>query len=583
MLRDRGQGEVWLSFIGGNDMLNKGQRVAVATAICVAASFGLSGAARAYEVTAGEFTVHLDTTLTTGVQFRTQGRDCRLVGTTNGGCGGQGPLTDDGNLNYDKWDMTSATSSILEEIEITNGQYGFFGRINAFYDPLQNDASHTERTDLSDDARRVVGRGVDLLDAYVYGLFSIDGHPVDVRLGNQAFNWGESLFTPGGINESNPLIVSRLRQPGSEIKEATQPMPAVRASAGLTDDLSVEAYYQFLWDNTELDPVGTFFSTNDIVGPGAQGIFLNVDPGQAGSAAYAPSIPPNYIPKAESLDARNSGQYGVALRYFEENTSILFGLYYLRYHFKTPIIGASADYVHVGGPIFIGVPTSYFEEFPEDVDLYGFSFNAPLGDLALGFETSYQPDFPTALGLGDVLQGAANKSTATAGHATMSGYVNEERWQTHLTGFYAIAPSTPLLGTLLTSTGGSKGTLLGEIAATVFPSLDASIPYSAPQFSSGVDKTSWGYRLSLQTEYDRVLGTNVTLSPTISWQHDVSGNAPGGRSAPFVDGRKAISLGLDASYLSYTANLAYTNYFGAGANNTNTDRDFISFSLGYSF
>lgn len=576
-------------------MLNK---LLLSTTALGALTIGLACAvpqvATAYEVKAGDFNISFDTTVKAGVQVRAQDRDCRRIGFTNGGCvPSVGSSSDDGNLNYDKGDVTAAPLSVLEEIEITNGNYGFFGRVSAFYDPLLNNASHTRRTDLSDDAREVVGRDIKLLDAYAFGLFNVAGRPLDIRLGNQAFNWGESLFTPGGINQSNPIDVARRRQPGSEIKEATLPTPAVRFAANLTDAISIETYYQFLWEETELDPVGTFFSTADIVGAGAEGLFTTNDPGNIGAAAFAPALPPTYFAKGPTEEAGNSGQWGVSAKYYQEDLSALFGLYYLRYHTKTPVFGAHADYVVVGflpsppfppgTPVFTGVPQYYYEQYVEGTDLYGASMSVPVGDAAVGFEVSYQPNFVTPLNLGTTLQNSATAATAATGPVTLDGYVREKRWQASLNTIYSIAPGTAVLGPVVGWAGAEKADFIAEVAMTVFPSLDPTIDYQKPDFTDGVDKTSWGYRLSFAPQYSRVFGTNVSLRPSVAWQHDVNGNAPGGNGAPFVDDRRAITLGLAASYLSFDAGLSYTDYFGAGASNILTDRDFISLDLSYSF
>ncbi|MOA53287.1 hypothetical protein D3C78_1767250 [compost metagenome] len=51
----------------------------------------------------------------------------------------------------------------------------------------------------------------------------------------------------------------------------------------------------------------------------------------------------------------------------------------------------------------------------------------------------------------------------------------------------------------------------------------------------------------------------------------------------FEEGAKAVSIGVDADYLStYTASLSYTDFFG-GDFNTNTDRDFVALSFGVNF
>jgi hypothetical protein len=53
----------------------------------------------------------------------------------------------------------------------------------------------------------------------------------------------------------------------------------------------------------------------------------------------------------------------------------------------------------------------------------------------------------------------------------------------------------------------------------------------------------------------------VNLKPNVAWSHDVEGYSPG-PGGNFEEGRKAVSLGLDAEYQNtYTASLSYTNFF----------------------
>ncbi len=48
--------------------------------------------------------------------------------------------------------------------------------------------------------------------------------------------------------------------------------------------------------------------------------------------------------------------------------------------------------------------------------------------------------------------------------------------------------------------------------------------------------------------------------------------------------RKAITFGLGASYLStWSADLSYTDFFGANQYNLINDRDFVAFNIKYSF
>jgi hypothetical protein len=92
---------------------------------------------------------------------------------------------------------------------------------------------------------------------------------------------------------------------------------------------------------------------------------------------------------------------------------------------------------------------------------------------------------------------------------------------------------------------------------------------------------SWGYRARAVWDYNSVFA-GIDLRPSIAWSHDVDGYAPG-PGANFEEGRKAVSLGLEAEYQdTYTANLSYTNFFD-GKYTTVDDRDFVALSLGMNF
>jgi hypothetical protein len=96
------------------------------------------------------------------------------------------------------------------------------------------------------------------------------------------------------------------------------------------------------------------------------------------------------------------------------------------------------------------------------------------------------------------------------------------------------------------------------------------------------DDFSWGYRLLAKADYNDALGP-TTVSPRIAWAHDVSGTTPGPGGA-FIDGRKALTLGLGFNYLNeWIFDLSYTSYSGAGRYNLLQDRDFFAASVRYSF
>ena len=83
--------------------------------------------------------------------------------------------------------------------------------------------------------------------------------PLQVRVGNQVINWGESLFVQG-INQINPIDLTSLRRPGTEIRDAFLPVRALSANLGLGGGSSLEAFYQFQWSPANLDSCGTYWS-----------------------------------------------------------------------------------------------------------------------------------------------------------------------------------------------------------------------------------------------------------------------------------------------------------------------------------
>ncbi len=76
---------------------------------------------------------------------------------------------------------------------------------------------------------------------------------------------------------------------------------------------------------------------------------------------------------------------------------------------------------------------------------------------------------------------------------------------------------------------------------------------------------------------------SINLAPRIAWQHDVNGISPG-PGGNFIEGRKAITIGLSGNYQNlYTADISYTRFSGAGRYNLINDRDFIATNIKYSF
>ncbi len=398
--------------------------------------------ASAIEFDNGEVRGSVDTTLSHGLMFRVENRDDELAGDVNG---------NDGNLNY-KRGLVSSASKFTIDLDLDTDAFGAFVRTSGFID-FENWGGTRERTPLSDAAKAGVGRNVELLDAYVTTEFEAGDTYVDLRLGKHVLNWGESTFIPNGINAINPFDVSKLRLPGSELREALLPVSMVSASVAPTYALSLEAFYQLDWAETEIDPVGSYFSSTDYAGPGAtKAVLVNImeslqpdktkqDQGygfgpltpaiNADLAAAGQPIQPQFDPDFASVlrgpdrTPRDSGQWGLALRYLAEDLNQTeFGFHFLNYHSRLPVVGAqtgSLESIQAGlaaaGAIGGGQNTpadyrqgvaqalaidryaqsgKYYLEYPSDIQLVGLSLNTVLGasGWALQGEYSLRRDAP---------------------------------------------------------------------------------------------------------------------------------------------------------------------------------------------
>ncbi|MBO9497793.1 DUF1302 family protein, partial [Thalassotalea sp. G20_0] len=170
--------------------------------------------------------------------------------------------------------------SITSDLEVSKDDYGLFLRANAWYDSQLKDKDPTgdgniysnsgSETRFSKDLKDSAS-GARLLDAYAYWDGYVADQPLSFRLGRQVINWGEALFFSDGINSANPYDIAGLALPGAELRNHTLPVNMAFVQAGITDNLSLEAFYKFEWESHELIPNGAYMSTEDLFGDGSLG------------------------------------------------------------------------------------------------------------------------------------------------------------------------------------------------------------------------------------------------------------------------------------------------------------------------
>ena len=538
---------------------------------------------------------------------------------------------DDGNLNYDDGDLFSNAFKITSEFSVNyNDTWGGFFRATYFYD-----FENADRDDLTELAKEKVGDRFTFLDAFVFHNFDIGGKTGSVRLGQQVVSWGESTFIQGGINTINPIDVAKLRTAGAELKEAFLPVNMIWGSFNFTQDLSMEALYMLEFEQTEPDPAGTYFSTNDFATLGGTYAMLSFGtvpqpvnnpelfydvcynpagaavgyaltdtglPAQlvgAGCAAALPRLPDRY--------ADDGGQYGAALRYFSEDlNNTEFALFFLNYHSRLPLIS--------GYSISNSSPNSgrVFNEYPEDIRLYGLSFNTTWEQtgIAIQGEVSYRDNVPlqiddvevlfTALSpLNGLIPQPYNRFISQLGsvpiNTEIQGYERHElsQWQFTLTKTFADVVGAEQIA-LVGEFGGTKVWDLPDPAILRYQG-DGTDTGGGPDVNTGAGRNpqtqvdgfptsySWGFRLAGRADYNSVFGTSFNMSPRLAFNWDVNGTTPG-PGGNFLEDRKSVTLGVETTYLNaWSFDLSYTDFYGAGDFNLIHDRDFISAVLKYSF
>lgn len=262
-------------------------------------------------------------------------------------------------------------------------------------------------------------------------------------------------------------------------------------------------------------------------------------------------------------------------------------------------------------------------QFPEDIHMFGTSFNTTIpviGDAtALSGELAYFPDMPFQLDSNEI-QGADIENfgyTPGPGEASyydgepvpfgavIPGYRYTEALHGQLYTLSTLTPSDPIVSRL----GGDLLILVGNVGFQYLPNASGNRfaiprsgethpnPGSAATFGDNCNKAgtcsiaplyastfSWGYRMLAMMDYHSAFGTPVTLSPMVVWSHDVSGYSAGPIGPGFVEGKKAVTLGVTASYLdTYRLSVDYTNNFGAKYRNGSYDKDFVGMTASYTF
>ena len=629
-----------------------------------------------------DLTGRLDTTIGAGALFRTESQDAMLAATgdpvdmTMQGFGSQ-LNKNDANNNFDRG-LASVVYRVTPTLDIAwQNRVGVYFSGTAFYDSVIMDGDHDGGilrpsdpfippngitrfatfsqhpnnglgSKFTPKTRTDAGRRARVLAAYAWADVELFDRPITIRAGRQVINWGEAIFFQGGINTANFFDLNTLRQPGGEIREALLPLGSVSFSYGLSLNTSFEGFYQFEWANSEDAPVGTYFSTHDsFPAVGAQNVII--DGRVAAFAAGAPGLENAFaqytfdtygesgvdygyeqtqvtVNRAGNINPDGDGQFGLAFRYFAEQLNgTEFAAYYTRTHARLPVVAASIQNLNRGGGA-IGmaeaIDTSEYRMFyPEDIDMFGLSFNTTLASFSMGGELAYRPKRPIINETGDNLIQAF---AATAGASALQGqdvtlanltdhcvrlsprggcvdnagtpveegqlyyfYDEVDSYNLSLVNIFNLGPRLGAQGIVALVELGvehvsgleNKDLLYNSNAAILFSEAETLRPDNPERFY--LDKTSYGYRALMRATYSNVF-QGVSVAPRAIFAHDVKGNSPLGGN--FLQDRRAATLGVAFTYNNdLEFDIAATTFWGADYANKLGDRDNVAASVRYSF
>ncbi|KGK01335.1 MULTISPECIES: DUF1302 domain-containing protein [Pseudoalteromonas] len=680
-----------------------------------AAAIGLSAAqtqAATFEV--GGFDIAFDSTFSYGQSIRVEDRDFNLIGKSNNPSfdwtgynpaintiyssqdvwaqpGSYSNNGDAGDLNFDSGETFSKLLKGTHDLSISKDNYGLFTRFMYFYDfeLMDGDRAYVNPTSGQgvdpcddDDTKEQSCADIRLLDAYVWANFDLNEgkNPLSIRVGQQVVNWGESTLISHGINV-NPVDIDRLKAPGAELKEAFIPVGMLWASLGLTENMTLEGFYQYQWHETRLPAAGTYFSTNDFAAengyqqnvqlgftsnPDIDLAFLTdnlnnlmatygqvaasqgIDPSSAAGQQLLANMylayPTKVALKGKGYDGKtepdDGGQYGLRLGMFlPEWNDTEVALYHVNYHSRRPLISGRVsnftqaslqqDLAMIATTEITSDNVSDLKafakatnEYPEDIKLYGLSFNTSLGETAFAGEFTFREDEPLQIDDVELLYAAMPEQLAIAGLrpefagiSQMSkgdaasvvgpgelakGYIERNTSQlqftaTHLFGPSLGADSWAVVGEIggvrinnmpeydemrLNVSGTGRSGIMQGPGSSDYSALHMALS-NGPEQKSFATASSWGYRLIAKGDYFNIYN-GINFSPRFVFSHDVNGNTPDPMFL-FIEDRKSLGATMSFNYQNaWSLDVSYNSFWGGGDTNTFSDRDYVSFNLKYS-
>lgn len=452
------------------------------------------------------------------------------------------PLTanqNDGDNNF-KRGLVSNRVDLLSELDLAGPGYGARVSAAAWYDAVYNGrtdnsglaANHTPAHEFPAETRQLMGRKAEVLDAFVYGRFDVADMPATVRLGRHTVLWGESLFfgANGIAGGQAPLdLIKLLSVPNATFKEVARPTGKVSGQLQLNSNVTLGAYLNYEWEKTRLIPAGAFLSTSDAMGPGAE----RINAGPTGSFVRQPD-----------LNAKDSGQGGLQLRWRVPAIDTDLGFYAIRYHATTP---SNINSVLTGVPPAL-TASSYRWMYHEGVRAFGMSFSKTVDNWGLAGEVSYRKNAPLASS-GQTTLSTIRVNTGLNNNSN-PGYAVGETAHAQISWIASLGPSVIA----------NEASFVGEVAWN----KRTKVTRNAHMLNPNADRTATGVRMIYAPSYRQVV-PGLDLTPSIGLGYTFGASSAVGPGFGVNKGGD-VTLGLAAVYLgAWNLSLNYVHYLGKAA------------------
>jgi hypothetical protein len=477
-----------------------------------------------------------------------------------------GPANANGNMgdaNF-RHGLVGNLFSVLPVLDIKDGQAGlhFSGEyyINTVY--LQHNQNNIpyETNSFTKETRNADGHNGRMLDAFAYDSWSFgNGQEFTLKAGQQTLFWGQSLFSTNGISGGQAAVdvITAQNLVNPQAQQVFLPVGQIVATYQPNSTYTIQGYYQYQWIPYNLAGVGSYFSTSDVTGPGAQPLNLGT----------------TLAPQTKALTPeRQNGQFGLSLQAQYGNYDA--GVFVERYDAKTPVLATDINLVGIPfPPYFIPAPGStYHLIYPRDIWLYGTSLSTTIGATNVAGEVSLRTHNPLA----------SPGPSGTPFNGFNTGNANSN--PAYPVGNTVTALANAIYGSPALKYDPGGITLLGEVEYDKLLRVTANKAALQP----GRTNDAMSINAEVIPAFFEVL-PNLELQFPVSLNYVVAGDSR--VQSTMNHGTGGYSFGISATYReNWNAALSYVGYFGAASTNPlnpevagSPDRAYISLNLNHTF